>query len=104
VRTVVVKLGGEGSLVLEDGVLERVGIRKVKSVDTTGAGDAYAGGYLYGVIHGWSAAASAQLAAAVAAMTVAQVGAVVKDRATLATLIEEFRPADAPDAAARIRA
>ncbi len=102
VRTVIVKLGSQGSLVLEDGVIERVGIRPVKAVDTTGAGDAYAGGYLYGVIHGWPAAACAQLATSVAALTVSQVGAVVKDRGALAALIAQYRPAEA--SAARVGA
>ena len=104
VDTVVVKLGARGSLVLEDGRLHKVGIRPVKALDTTGAGDAYAGGYLYGVVQGWTPADCARLAASVAALTVAQVGAVVKDRAALAELVREVREGDVPDALAQVGA
>lgn len=43
----VVKLGAEGSLVYGAGELYRIGAKKVKAIDTTGAGDAYAAGFLY---------------------------------------------------------
>ncbi len=92
-HTVVVKLGSRGSMVWQDGEVHRIDIRKVTAVDTTGAGDAYAGGFLYGFVNGWSALASGNLASAVAAQTVAQVGAVVQDRDLLQSLIEELRPA-----------
>jgi sugar/nucleoside kinase (ribokinase family) len=52
-------------------------------VDTTGAGDAYAGGFLYGLARGWELAACGHLASIVAGLTVAQVGGVVRDRETL---------------------
>jgi sugar/nucleoside kinase (ribokinase family) len=44
----VVKIGSKGSLIKKGEVIERVGIIKVNSVDTTGAGDLYAAGFLYG--------------------------------------------------------
>ncbi len=81
--TTVVKLGGRGSMVLHDGELVRVPIHKVKAIDTTGAGDAYAGGYLYGLSRGWSPERCGALATRVAAMTVAQIGAVVQDKSLL---------------------
>ena len=83
VETVVVKIGKEGSLVRHGSELFRVAIKPVKAIDTTGAGDAYAGGYLYGVSRGWPVMRCATLASAVAAETVLQVGAVVKSRDTL---------------------
>lgn len=83
IRTVIVKMGGKGSLVRHDGDLEQIGIRPVKAIDTTGAGDAYAGGYLYGLTQGWDPKRCGELAAAVAALTVSQIGAVVKDRIAL---------------------
>lgn len=104
VETVVVKLGGRGSLVLCDGETTRVGIRPVDAVDTTGAGDAYAGGFLYGLIQGWGAADCARLATSVAGLTVAQIGAVVKNREALADLIREVREGDVPEVAARVGA
>jgi hypothetical protein len=83
VHTVVVKLGGQGSLVRHGPDLHAIGIRKVKAIDTTGAGDAYAGGFLYGLARGWEPRRCGELASAVAALTVSQIGAVVKDRIAL---------------------
>jgi sugar/nucleoside kinase (ribokinase family) len=90
--TVAVKLGGRGSLVWQAGELHEVGINRVHAVDTTGAGDAYAGGFLYGLPRGWPAIECGRLAAGVAALTVSQVGAVVKDRAALRAVLEEHAP------------
>jgi hypothetical protein len=78
-KTLIVKLGSKGSLVWHEGELHRIEATPVKAVDTTGAGDAYAGGYLYGLTQGWSAKRSAELATRVAALTVSQLGAVVRD-------------------------
>lgn len=91
VRTVVVKLGAHGSLVLHEGEIHRIAIRPVTAVDTTGAGDAYAGGFLYGLVHGWSAGECGRLASAAAALTVGQIGAVVKNREALAAVLAEIR-------------
>jgi sugar/nucleoside kinase (ribokinase family) len=104
VRTVVVKLGAKGSLVLEAGVLHQIGIRPVKAVDTTGAGDAYAAGFLYGVAKGWDPVSCARLAASVAGLAVAQIGAVVKDREALAAVIREVEAERVTEVAARVGA
>ncbi|MCB9682933.1 MAG: adenosine kinase [Alphaproteobacteria bacterium] len=93
VRTVVVKLGARGSIVVQDGKRYEIGVHPVKAVDTTGAGDAYAGGFLYGMLHGWDPASAGNLASAVAAATVGQLGAVVKDATTLQDLVARLRPA-----------
>lgn len=82
-RTTIVKLGSKGSMVLHEGELVRVPIHKVDAVDTTGAGDAYAGGYLFGMSRGWSPDRCGALATRVAGLTVAQIGAVVQDRQAL---------------------
>ncbi|MFT7519308.1 MAG: sugar/nucleoside kinase (ribokinase family) [Kiritimatiellia bacterium] len=87
VATVIVKLGKRGSLVLDHGELYTIGIREVEAVDTTGAGDAYAGGFLFGLTQGWPASRSGELAAAVSALTVSQIGAVVKDRIALSKVL-----------------
>lgn len=83
VRTTVVKRGRDGSLVKHDGTLYEIQAQTVHAVDTTGAGDAYAGGFLFGMLRGWPVERCGALASAVAALTVSQVGAVVKDRAAL---------------------
>ena len=91
VRTVVVKLGSKGSLVRHAGETVRVGVHAVQARDTTGAGDAYAAGFLYGYVHGWSPAQAADLAARVAALTVGQVGAVVRQRDAMAAALQAAR-------------
>lgn len=89
--TVVVKLGSRGSLVRHRGETVHVGIRKVKAIDTTGAGDAYAGGFLFGLSQGWDALRCGQLGASVAALAVSQIGAVVRDGGLLGAAVSELR-------------
>lgn len=52
--------GPNGSLVVQDGKLERVAGFQVKAIDTVGAGDAYAGGALYALSRGYTAAQAAR--------------------------------------------
>lgn len=47
----VIKTGVEGSLAYSEGVLTKIGARPSSPVDTTGAGDMYAAGFLFGLIH-----------------------------------------------------
>ncbi len=95
-RTVVLKLGSRGSLVKHEGRLYPALAFPTNAVDTTGAGDAYAAGFLYGYLRGWDPSRSASLAARVAALTVGQVGAVFRDRGTLGAVIAEHTPAVSP--------
>jgi len=94
-RTVALKLGSRGSLVKHEGRLYPALAQRVEAVDTTGAGDAYAAGYLYGWLQGWDPTRAATLAAAVAALTVSQVGAVFRDRAALAATVARHAPGGA---------
>ena len=50
----VVKVGKEGSLIKRGEEVISIGVIDVKSVDTTGAGDLYAAGFLYGYAFGYS--------------------------------------------------
>jgi len=54
VKTAVVKTGSNGSLVKSGSDLYQIGIIDVNPVDTTGAGDLYASGFLYGHSRGMS--------------------------------------------------
>jgi sugar/nucleoside kinase (ribokinase family) len=49
-KTAVVKLGAEGALVAKDGFMEKVSPVKTNVVDTTGAGDMFAAGFLHGIL------------------------------------------------------
>lgn len=86
VDVAVVKLGSRGSLVMSGGEVVRVPVHRVVARDTTGAGDAYAAGFLYGLSRGWDLPRCGDVASRLAAATVAQIGAVVRDRAMLAEL------------------
>jgi len=62
VRFAVVKLGPEGAIALHDGQLVEERAIKANVVDTTGAGDVFAAGLLYGCLMGWPVAKSLRLA------------------------------------------
>lgn len=73
-RDVVVKLGRRGScLVSKNGVL-RMPAARVVAVDTTGAGDAFNGGFLFGRLTGASSAASLRLGNFVGGMSTRAAG------------------------------
>lgn len=91
VETVVVKLGKKGSLVKHKNDLFEIGVQLVEAVDTTGAGDSYAAGFLYGLVNGWEPAVCGELASRVAALTVSQLGAVYRDRNGLAKAVADCR-------------
>ena len=48
----VVKTGAKGSLVMQGDTLYRIQPIQCISADTTGAGDAYSAGFIYGLSHG----------------------------------------------------
>lgn len=49
---VVVKLGSAGSFAVKDGVMYKAPAYTVKAVDTTGAGDSFNAGFIYGYLKG----------------------------------------------------
>jgi len=70
--TVVMKLGKSGCLILHEGELCHVPSFAVRTVDTTGAGDAFAAAFLQARLRGWThveAALAANAAGAAAAAT-----------------------------------
>ncbi|TYB42725.1 carbohydrate kinase family protein [Actinomadura chibensis] len=69
--TVVVTLGGEGSIVATAAGAHRLPALPVEVVDTTGCGDAYCAGFITGLAHGRDVLESARWGTAAAA-TVAQ--------------------------------
>jgi sugar/nucleoside kinase (ribokinase family) len=71
-RRVVVKLGADGCYVGGVGHISGV---DVTAVDSTGAGDAFAAGLLYGVLAGWPLERAARLANAAGALATTAVGA-----------------------------
>lgn len=53
VRVPVIKLGNDGCVAMRDGRLIRMKSIRVRTVDATGAGDAFNGGFLHGYVAGW---------------------------------------------------
>jgi sugar/nucleoside kinase (ribokinase family) len=75
----------KGSVVVADGEVHIVDAEPVaKVVDTTGAGDAYAAGFLFGVTHGRDMVTSARLGGIAAAEMISHLGA--RPEANLAEL------------------
>lgn len=72
--TVAVKLGEDGAYVDGDGWRGRVPAFSVEAVDTTGAGDAFCGGFLAGYLSGWDLQRTTRFANAVGAMCVTAIG------------------------------
>ena len=76
VGTVALKMGADGCLVMGDaGNPLRIPAFQVDVVDATGAGDAFAAGFIAGVWKGWSLAETARFANAVGALCVTGIGA-----------------------------
>jgi sugar/nucleoside kinase (ribokinase family) len=66
--------GEHGSLVSFNGEVTKIPPHRVSAVDTTGAGDAYAAGLLYGITRGRTIKESGTIASIFSAGVVAQVG------------------------------
>lgn len=77
VKNVVIKLGANGCLIKsctgEKYLIEAFKVDKV--VDTTGAGDSFAAGFISGLVHGWNLEMCGKFANAVGAHCVMEVGA-----------------------------
>jgi sugar/nucleoside kinase (ribokinase family) len=77
-ENVALTLGGDGSLLMHGGEAIPIEGVPVKAIDTTGAGDMYAAGILYGITNGLSWKQAGHLASHAAARVVAQLGARLK--------------------------
>lgn len=71
---VVLTLGKNGSRVMLDGQTYQIDAVTVDAIDTTGAGDSFAAGYLFGLTQGYEIHEAGRLASNSAAAVVAQMG------------------------------
>jgi sugar/nucleoside kinase (ribokinase family) len=71
----IVKTGAEGSLVHSGGVLTRIGVKPSSPVDTTGAGDMYSAGFLFGLINNQPLEICGRIGAAIAGKVIEVYGA-----------------------------
>lgn len=74
-ENVAMTLGPKGSILMHGGEAIPIEGVDVKAIDTTGAGDMYAGGILYGITNGLTWKQSGHLASHAAARVVSQLGA-----------------------------
>jgi len=66
--------GAKGSLIFDGANLHEIDALKVQAVDTVGAGDMYAGAFLYGITQGYSYPDAGKLASQAAALVVSKFG------------------------------
>ncbi|MBN1379089.1 MAG: adenosine kinase [Gammaproteobacteria bacterium] len=85
----VITRGSKGALVYDGAQLIEIAPVKVKAVDTVGAGDMFAGAFLYGITNGMSYEQAGKLAATAAAKLVASFGPRLKAQQAMA-LLEQF--------------
>lgn len=78
-KVAVVKIGKRGALIAKDGVVTRVNAGNAKALDTTGAGDLWASGFLYGYMNGWDMEKSGNLGSIVSNEVVQVMGAQIPE-------------------------
>lgn len=81
-ENVALTLGPNGSILMHDGEVIAIEGVSVDAIDTTGAGDMYAGGLLYGITNGMTWKQAGHLASHAAARIVSQLGARMANRFT----------------------
>lgn len=70
----VVKVGKGGSMIMAGDKIHMIKVIPVKSIDTTGAGDLYASGFLYGMVKGLSLDKCGDIASLLAGKVIEQIG------------------------------
>lgn len=74
VPNVAMTMSERGAKICFDGTREHLDVTPVKAVDDTGAGDMFAGGFLYGITQGMSGKEAGELACFLAGKVVSQLG------------------------------
>jgi sugar/nucleoside kinase (ribokinase family) len=72
--TVVVTMGGEGAVLVQEGLRLRSGVYSVPFVDGSGGGDAFDAGYIYGLLHNLGPEECLRVASALGASCVRAIG------------------------------
>lgn len=93
-ENVALTMGGDGSILMHDGDVIPIESVQVKAIDTTGAGDMYAAGVLYGITNGYTWRQAGHLASHAAGRIVAQLGARLENRFTPDQIQELMTEAD----------
>ncbi len=78
-KIAIVKLGKRGAIIGMRDEIIRIDAHDVEAVDSTGAGDYWAAGFLYGYLNDWPLEKCGELASAIAAEAVQIMGPVIPD-------------------------
>jgi fructokinase len=73
-KTFAITLGAKGAVAFDGEQLHIIAAHSVTAVDTNGAGDMFAGAFLYAITHGHDFATAGRLASAASAQVVSQFG------------------------------
>ena len=79
--------GPKGSVVLHGDEVYEIAAAPAKAVDTTGAGDLFAAGFLFGLTHGYGISDCARIGGIAAAEVISHLGA--RPRVSLAELLQD---------------
>jgi sugar/nucleoside kinase (ribokinase family) len=71
----IVKIGKNGSMVKNNGIVYTIGVINANSIDTTGAGDVYASGFLFGLVNGLSLQKCGEIGAVLSGKVIEVIGA-----------------------------
>ena len=74
-KVAIVKVGSKGSMIKTKNEITYIDVEPTKVVDTTGAGDLYAAGFLYGYVNNMSDDKSGKIGAMLASKVIADYGA-----------------------------
>jgi len=78
-KIAIVKIGKKGSIICGNDTILKIGTPEVKALDTTGAGDLWAAGFLYGYSNGWPIEKCAELGSATASEVIQVMGPIIPD-------------------------
>lgn len=87
---IVIKLGSKGSLIKFGSEIINIPAHKANCIDTTGAGDLYASGFLYGLGKGYPLRVAGELGSLLAARVIETVGAKMEE-STWEDLLTEIK-------------
>lgn len=89
-RSFAITLGAEGALVFDGSTQHRIAAHAVQAIDSNGAGDMFAGAFLYGITQGHDFAAAGKLASLASATVVSDYGPRLK-KAQQSELLEQLK-------------
>lgn len=85
----VITRGRNGSMIYDGDTYVDIEPYQIKAIDTNGAGDMYAGAFLYGITHGYGYAGAGKLASLAGSKVVAQFGPRL-DRREVRGILDDF--------------